>query len=196
MEATTQIAYIPDLPARTAKRVRTPWRGPRVGALVEALACGAQVHEDLCHDLTAGTLLPDATGNDLDQWGELVGEQRLGLSDTEYRPFIQARMLVNRCTGTTEEMMEILRVAAGPDVQVFHERQPPIGCILLIVRQQFLTDAAMRRIARLISDARPAWREVAVIEHVSGGFGWVDAADFLTSGFGAGSFSRVVLNGV
>lgn len=195
-DSTIQVEYIADHADRAIARIRTPWRGPRFKALVGALAAGVQLHEDICIDLLEGTTLEYATGHALDQWGELVNEPRLGLSDNEYRPFIQARMLVNRCTGTTEEMLEILRLAAGPDVQVFHEPQPPIGCIFLIVRQSFLSDAAMRRVARLMSDARPAWREVAVIEAVSGGFGWKDAADFLTSGFGVGAFSRVVLNGV
>lgn len=191
--ATVELVYVPDWPERAADRLRTPWRAPRIGALVEALATGVQAHEDEAFDLIAGTELSVATGHSLDQWGDLVGEQRLGLSDSEFRPFIEARMLVNRCTGTVEELLGILRVATGPDSTCYHLSLFPASYVLMAVRPSWLTDAARRRVARLMTAATPAGRGFAVIESLSGGFGFEDD-DTGAGGFGVGALARLIVS--
>jgi hypothetical protein len=191
--ATVELQYVPDWPERAAARLRTPWRAERTAALVAALGAGAQAHEDECFDLIAGTELSVATGHALDQWGDLVGEQRLGLSDNEYRPFIEARMLVNRCTGTVEELLAILRVATGPDSTCYHRSLFPACYVLLAVRSSWLTAAARRRVARLMTAATPAGRGFAVIESLPDGFGFEDD-DTGAGGFGVGPYSRLIVS--
>lgn len=193
---TTELVYVPDWQNRARERVRTPWQEDRVLALAEALGAGAQLHEDQVLDLVAGTTLDYATGDALDQWGELVGEQRLALSDTAYRPFIKARMLVNRCGGTTEELLTILRTLGGPGSEVFHTSVTPPGAVLLLVRPAFFTESTRRRAARLMSLAIPAARPIVVIETIPGGWGPAEADDYVTSGFDAGPAAYILVDGL
>lgn len=191
--ATTQLIYRSDLEERAQQRLLVPLRKPRMRALAQAFAAGAQLHEDQCMDLIVGTDLAVATGHALDQWGGLVGEQRLGLSDTEYRQFIQARMLVNRSASTTDELLEILEIAAAPHLGCYHTHVAPATIVLTVVRSTWLTAAARRRVSRLMLAASPGGRRLVVIEHLVGGFGWPDSPDILTTGFDSGGLARLIL---
>lgn len=49
-----------------------------------------------------------ATGAQLDVLGALVGRPRAGLSDTRYRLFIRAQMIVNDSDGNTDDILRVL----------------------------------------------------------------------------------------
>ena len=53
-------------------------------------------------------LLDKATGAQLDLLGKIVGQLRGNFSDTDYKPLIRARILVNRSDGTSRAMTEIV----------------------------------------------------------------------------------------
>lgn len=53
-------------------------------------------------------LLDQATGAQLDLLGKIVGQPRGNFSDTDYRPLIRARILVNRSDGTSRAITEIV----------------------------------------------------------------------------------------
>jgi len=188
--ATTQVQHVPDWPTRGEDRLLRSWDRPRIRALVEALGEGAQLQEELAWDLLVSTGLDEATGDALDQWGALVGEQRLGLADNDYRQFILARMLVNRSSGTVDELVEILEVAAAPVLDVQHQDNLPAGIYLVVTRNTWLTEGARRRVARLMEAARPAGRHVSVIESLPLGFGFADDPD--AGGYDEGTYSRLI----
>lgn len=188
--ATTQLSHVPDWPTRGEDRLLRPWDKPRIRALVEALGEGSQLQEELAWDMLVSTGLAEATGDALDQWGEIVGEQRGPLSDTHYRRFILARMLVNRSSGTVDELLEILDVATEPNVGVYHQDNLPAGFYLQVERRYFMTDDVYRRVARLLEDARPAGRHMSVIEAITGGFGF--DADPTAAGYNEGVYSRLI----
>jgi hypothetical protein len=188
--ATTQLQLVPDWPDRGTDRLLVAWDKPRIRALVASLGEGAQLQEDQTWDLLVSTGLDEATGDALDQWGELVGEQRGPLSDNDYRQFILARMLVNRSSGTVDELLEILDVATQPNAGVYHQDNLPAGFYLVVDRQQFMAEATRRRVARLLEDARPAGRHMTVIESLVQGFGFAD--DDSAEGYGTGPFSRLI----
>lgn len=193
--ATTQLIYRPDWPDTAALRLLSGWDKPKIRAWMQALGEGAQLQEDQSFDLITSTVLGLATGDALDQWGELVDEQRLGLGDTEYRQFILARMLVNRSNGNPDsapidDLIEILEVASQPNAAVFHQDNFPAGFYLVTVRLTFMADETRRRVGRLMEAARPGGRHMTVIETVVDGFGFED--DPLAAGFDIGPFSRLV----
>lgn len=53
-------------------------------------------------------LLDQATGAQLDLLGAVVGQARGNFTDTDYKPLIRARILVNRSDGTSRAMTEIV----------------------------------------------------------------------------------------
>ena len=178
-------------------RLLVEWRKPRIRALCRALGGGAQAQEDMAFDVQVSTTLEDATGHALDQWGELVGEQRGPLSDNDYRPFIYARLLANRCAGTIDSdeetvgLLEVLEACTGDFVRVWHEDNFPAGLYLVVERRSFMTLPMLRRVSRLMEQVRPAGRHMTVIETVVGGYGFED--DTEAEGLDVGPFSRLVL---
>lgn len=189
--STTELLYVPDWAARAEARLLRGWDAPRIRAFVRSLAKGAQLQEDQSFDLLVSTTLENATGQALDQWGEIVGEQRQGLSDADFRPFIKARMLVNRTASTIDEMLEILETCAAPVVRCWHEDNQPAGAYLVVERRAWMAEPMRRRVSRLMEQARPAGRHLTVIETVPGAFGFLD--DTGASGLGVGPLSRLVL---
>lgn len=188
--ATTHLSYTPDWPGQAVDRLLHAWDKPRIRALTAALGAGVQMQEDLQWDLLTSTTLDAATGDALDQWGDLVGEQRGALADQSYRQFLQARMLANRCPGTVDSLIELLEVAAAPVLDVYHQDNLPAGIYLVVQRAAFLPDATRRRIARLIEGVRPGGRHLTVIEALPGAFGFSGATG--SGGYGVGPLSRLI----
>lgn len=188
--ATTELVYVPDWPVRGVGRLLVAWDKPRIRALVESFGEGVQTQEDQTWDLLISTGLDEATGDALDQWGELVGEQRGSLGDNDFRQFIMARMLVNTSSGLIDELIEILDVATQPNVRVIHASNYPSGFYLQVERHSFMSDDVSRRVARLMEDARPAGRHMSLIEALVGGFGFED--DETAEGYDVGVYSQLI----
>lgn len=194
---TTRFIYVPDWSERACNRLLVKWRKPRMQALAQALGYGAQVLEDMQFDVLVSTTLDSATGDALDKWGEVVGEDRGPLTDSEYRQFIKARMLVNKSGKVDDaspppidQLIEILDVATQPNEGVRFLSNFPAGFYLQVTRSTFLSDEARRRVSRLMEDARPAGRHMTVIEALVNGFGFAGDPD--AEGFSIGPFSRLL----
>lgn len=190
MSSTTQLIYIPDWPTQLEKRLLVPWQTPKIRALARAAGDAAQILEDECFDLIASTGIYEAAGDALDQWGELVGEQRGPLSDNEYRQFILARMLCNRCWGTVEELRAILDIITEDNVEILHQDNFPAGFYLVAMRRDFMIDQHRRRVARMMEDVRPVAKSMSLVEAVVGGFGWQGDED--VSGWSDGPFADLI----
>jgi len=68
--------------------------------------------------------ITNATGQHLDNIGEIAGEPRLGRDDTEYRQAIQSRLLINQSSGTPEEMLNALQFLTQATTMSIQEVQP------------------------------------------------------------------------
>jgi hypothetical protein len=96
---------------------------PRLEAYLRVLAARWQVVEDLLWQLATERNLDDAVGVQLDGLGDLLDEPRGGLTDTQYRPFLRAKVLVLRSRGRVEELIQILTVLGYIEIAV--REQPP-----------------------------------------------------------------------
>lgn len=162
---------------------------PNMLALAAAIGTALQSVEDDLFNLPLATSLRLATGDALDRVGAIVGEDRLGLDDEPYRRFIGAKILVNQSEGTTEELLSIFRVITGtPDC--YHFDLPPGGFTLFCVRKSWMTQAELRRVNRMMTDAKAAGIAMELIEAAPGYFGFVE--DARADGFDVGTFSRVI----
>lgn len=162
----------------------------RLRALVAALATGAQAVEDLAYLVVADRLLDTASGVSLDHYGRLVGEARNGLLDGDYRRFIQARMMANRSRGTIDELIAIWKVATDSD-DVRYEELAPRHLIFETVRREPMSADVVRRVIRLMTDARPIGRTLSLVESIEGvWFGW--DGDPESTGYDDGEYSRTL----
>lgn len=185
--STTQITYIGDHADRmVADALFQDQNRPILRALLQALGEGAQLQEDQFFDLLISRGLNVATGEALNQWGRIVGSQRGGLSDDDYRKFIKARILGNLCEGTPDQLLAILALVSEPS-QVRYFEHFPAGFRLQVLRDSPLSDLLARRIGRLMRLVKPAGVGMSLTEALT------DSLLFSVEGRGFGStFSRLL----
>lgn len=186
------ISYIPDHPERMVRRLLFQDRSaPRIRALARALGEGAQLQEDQSFDLLNGQLLHLSTGIQLDRWGAIVGETRGILGDVDYRRFIQARILVNVCKGTPDELIAIWKLVMDTETVRLTVPGAPAFYSLAAVRGSWLTAGLRRRVRRIMADCKPAGVAMELVEALVGPFGF-DNTFLPVSGFSVGTLARIV----
>lgn len=127
----------------------------KVRALVSIFTQEVQELEDVFYALIVERLLSASFGAQLDAWGKIVGESRLGLSDNDYRNFIRARIIANLSEGTIENIVEVASIVADASSVRYYPNHPA-AFTLVIIRDSLLSDALRSRIAALIGLIRPA----------------------------------------
>lgn len=107
---------------------------PRFEELVRILAEEVQEIEDALWQIAQDDV-DSAIGVQLDGFGEIVGAEREGLSDANYRALIRATIRANRSEGTTPDLYSIVTAATGSTAtgQARLEFYPPAGFILEIL---------------------------------------------------------------
>lgn len=193
-------AYEPNHVGLMLARMPSQFRDkPRIRALIQALALGVQCLEDDMFGVLISTPLDVATGDALNQWGALVGEPRGGLSDEDYRVFIDARVLVNISEGTPDELIEIFRRITAPQISIIFRLYPKASFGIWVLRESFMGDNRARRVGSMMRDAKPGGTEMMLVESVSGFFGFSadpghpgvpEDPEDASLGFDEGLFSR------
>lgn len=163
---------------------------PVIEAIVRAFAAEVQELEDATWACVADRLLSTAVGAQLDAWGEIVGEQRGGLNDIEFRVFIEARILSNLSEGEPDRMARILSTLVGG----VPARYVPLYPAAMHFEYEVPTPTSARRRARVkaqLLDVAPAGVEIDYItEAAPGFFGFSTDPDAL--GFGEGLIAEVI----
>lgn len=181
------IEYIEDHKDRAVDALLWQYRrAPRIVALVRSLAGAVQTVEDTAYEFLTGTVLSEATGAILDQWGKIVGERRRGLDDDDYRRFIEARILANLSEGTTDRLIEIFAKIAGPGDARFFGLYPA-GFALAIKRSTPLSDRLRSRIRSFMESVKPAGVAMTLIEGTDSAYQYDSGP-----GLGVGEFSRIL----
>jgi len=100
-------------------------RSPRLRALISCLIKPAQEVLEIIGSLYHGGYIKQAQGHRLDVLGEIVGQPRRGMSDEDYRAWIQVGIKLNDCSGTAEDLFAILRLLYRSTPCLFmHEYKP------------------------------------------------------------------------
>ena len=105
----TALTYDPEHAKRGVERLIERYRRPRTSALLESWLAEVQAVEDALWQLLVERTLEEAEGAQLDVLGAIVGEPRRGRDDASYRVWIEARNLVSRSSGTTTQMLALVR---------------------------------------------------------------------------------------
>ncbi len=188
--AEVELQYMPDFAAQlqglllAQDRGKTNWR-----AIAKGIGDAMQLVENDLFDLPLSMTLSSATDAALDKVGAIVDEPRLGLDDEAYRRFIRAKILVNMSEGSPEELLTIFRAITGSD-DCRHFDMFPGGFTLVTIRQTPMSDAEMRRVRRMMLDAKAAGVAMELIEALPGYFGFDTDPD--STGFEIGPFARII----
>jgi len=109
---------------RGVERLIERYRLPRTSALLASWLTEAQAVEDAFWQLLTERHVAVATGETLDILGRIVGQPRDGRDDATYRLWISARVMVQRSSGTTEEILAIANKLVGGAEVVMREYYP------------------------------------------------------------------------
>jgi hypothetical protein len=166
-------------------REKTNWT-----KLLGLLMAELQELDDATVDLEQKTLLAVAFGAHLDQYGELLDEQRAGLSDDEYRKVLRVRLQSDRSIATVEPLIQIVEELTDGELIVLLESYPCAIQIDFAVGTP-LSDTRRQRLTRLVSRAKAAgvhldWIAEAPLQY----FGFYDDPNAL--GFGEGAWADVI----
>jgi hypothetical protein len=118
------LAYRADHVSRAVARLIERYRQPRTSALLASWVAELQAVEDAYWQLYTERHLATASGATLDLLGDIVGQPRDGRDDATYRLWISARVLVQRSSGTTEQIIAIADKLAGGNTVVLREYYP------------------------------------------------------------------------
>lgn len=96
----------------------------KIASLVRAFVDQLQDAENAAKDVRLLTRLENASGEQLDGIGQVVGEDRLGRADTEYRVGIGFRIFLNGSAGEPETLIAALRYFTQTDDVQYWELYP------------------------------------------------------------------------
>lgn len=86
---------------------------PNMAAVVTAILQQIQDIEDAADQLLNDFTIDALDGDNLDLIGRIVGQDRMGLVDADYRLWLKARIQINRSSGTAEEIINVLKLITG-----------------------------------------------------------------------------------
>lgn len=145
---------IVDHPAQAVARLSQQFKTkPLIVALLKSWVTQVQELENALWDLREMRTLSTATGIYLDEIGAIVGQPRNGMDDDTYRVWISARVLVNRSSGTTEQVIGFVKKLVGESVEVWLDEQYPAA---FAIQVGGIDPAKGVEIARLLQLAKPA----------------------------------------
>jgi hypothetical protein len=144
-------------------RLTDRMRKPKLSALLAAWLAEVQEIEQASWDQLTRRSPETAQGAVLDVLGKLVGQSRQGLPDDRYRIWISGRVLANRSSGKTEQLLAIATKLCG---DVWHEEQYPAA--FTIHAQEPIPGIGGQEVAKLLRLAKAA----GVMMH----FRWGDTA--------------------
>ena len=156
---------------------------PNLMAFLRLLLEEVQELEDAMIALILERSLNTATGAQLDQYGELVGQLRGGLSDKDYRRFLKVRIRANRSCGQPGTIAWVLSELTG--VAVRYGLLVPAAFSLSFTANSHSTALIRSRIRKLLQAISPAGVLLAEInESTPGSWGFEGDEDALELGEG------------
>lgn len=146
-------------------------QSPVLEAILKSYLPQIQAIEDAAMDVLNLRWPDTAEGEQLNVLGRIVGEQRQGRGDAAYASAIQARIKINRSSGTRPELITILELLTSNS---FHfENTPPAAFVVWMAGA--MTDDEASYLALALGDAQLAGVNGQLVYHN-------EATDVLTLG--------------
>lgn len=123
--------HILDHAARAVARLKEQFKSKEgVESLLNSLAEPAQGVEDALWQLYTERSIDVAVGVQLDALGAIVGQERGGMTDDDYRRHVRARIAANRSSGTVEDVIRVLVLVVNDEDAVIEiDPQPPAAYV-------------------------------------------------------------------
>ncbi len=109
--------------------------------LLAVVVSPAQGVEDALQQLKSERFVDTAVGSQLDIIGRIVGQDREGMTDTDYRRYIRARIATNNSDGTIEELITVAFLVVNDVAATFEIDNQGIATVVLRVTGLAVSDA-------------------------------------------------------
>lgn len=126
---------------------------PKLRAIVSAWLGQVQAMEEVLEQLRTGRGLDGAQGKQLDGIGSIVGLDRGGLNDADYRGRLRVQIRLLRGEGTPEDILSAVSLATGQTGLRLYESRP--AEIRLVVGEGIPADTA-RLVLHLVRTMKSA----------------------------------------
>ncbi len=130
---------------------------PNLKAVIKAYIDQLQEIEAMMFQLLEERDLTSAVGSQLDVLGEILGRPRNGLSDADYRSFLNAQIVVNFGSGTLEDVrnaIQLVTITTGTVTIDISEDHPTDPAHFEVVITEPITAAEATSVAAVIADAK------------------------------------------
>lgn len=158
---------------------------------VGVLADEVQELEDAAWDVIVQRQLDSAEGAQLDQWGDLLDEDRQGLGDDEYRGVLRAKILVNLSQGRADDLYGVAIALASP-LSVWVVEYQPATVLLIIQVSQVMSTSKIIRVVRLLTAAKPAGVKLFIAEALGTYFSHDEDVTPGASGWNVGGYVGLI----
>lgn len=147
--ATGKIDHVAAALARLPEQFKSK---TKIVQLLTALATPAAAIEDAFWQLLVERGVDSAIGVQLDQLGVVVGQERGGLSHSDYRRFIRARIAANRSRGNFEDLIRVANLVINDDTATI-ETETQNGTVVVRLRAILVTDSLAGIVLSFLQDA-------------------------------------------
>ena len=125
---------------------------PLIEIMLRALLEQVQEAENALFALLIERTIDTAVGAQLDVIGKIVGQSRGTFDEDTYRTFIRGRVLVNRSSGTTDQMVEIVNTLLPDGVSLRVKEYYPAAFQLEVTSS--ISDGLGNAIAAIVLEAK------------------------------------------
>jgi len=132
---------------------------PDLAAFITPFIDQIQDAENAAFELIDERTIAAAVGVQLDGIGQIIGETRDGRTDDDYRAGLQAKILINKTSGTIEEIIEIIDILISNSIE-FEDLYPASFYVTIVGA---LVDLDPVLLAGIVSSAKPAAVRGAII---------------------------------
>lgn len=136
---------------------------PILEGLLTAYLNQHQDLEDASFEVLEKRFLGYAEGATLDEVGSIPGEERQGRSDVIYREAISVRILINKCTGTPEEIIAIFKILTNQTIDL--KEYFPAAFELTLPDYVDLSDLSPTRMKTYLNASKPAGVKAHLVYH-------------------------------
>ncbi len=106
---------------------------PKLKGLLCSLIQPLQVIADGVEHFSHGVHIDEVSGHWLDVLGGIVGQSRSGMSDKDFRTWLKIRVMLNRCNGTPEELLSIIKLLLGSDYPLTLAEHKPKDIVMVFL---------------------------------------------------------------
>jgi hypothetical protein len=130
------------------------WGKPRIAALLAATVARVQELEDATWEVMIRYTIDGADTARLDVLGKIVGQPRFWADDEIYRAVIRAKIRANRSRGLTDDIIQVIQLAAAVTTMTFVDSYAPATA--RVVLGEPINVARQVALAFLLPKTRPA----------------------------------------